>query len=140
MYEGNDQLSSQEMTLAQVLDLGKPIVLNFWAGLCPPCRAEMPDIQRVYDERGHEVTLLGIDIGPFTGLGTRDQGKALFDDLELSYPAGTTFDEKAIRELEIVGMPTTIFLSRNGQILRRWIGFLTKAKLNELVDLLLAES
>ncbi len=139
-YQGADELGGQEVKLAQILDNGKPLVLNLWAGLCPPCRAEMPDIQRVYEARGHEVTVLGIDIGPFVFLGSRDEGKALIEELGLSYPAGTTFDQEAIREIGILGMPTTIFLKPNGNVQRTWIGFLTEGKLNELIDKLIAEA
>ena len=139
-YQGADELGGQELKLAQILDNGMPLVLNLWAGLCPPCRAEMPDIQRVYEARGHEVTVLGIDIGPFVFLGSRDEGKALIEELGLSYPAGTTFDQEAIREIGILGMPTTIFLKPNGNVQRTWIGFLTEGKLNELIDKLIAEA
>ena len=69
--------------------LGQPVVLNFWAALCPPCRAEMPEFQRVYDEREAEVLVLGIDIGPQQFLGSREEGRALLADLGVHYPAGT---------------------------------------------------
>ncbi len=48
LYQGEDKLGAEKLDLAQLH--GKPIVLNFWAGLCPPCRAEMPDLQSFYDE------------------------------------------------------------------------------------------
>ena len=54
---------------------GRPIVLNFWAGLCPPCRAEMPNLQAFYEKFGDQVTLLGLDVGPFTGLGSNQNGE-----------------------------------------------------------------
>jgi len=139
-YQGADELGGREVELTKILDNGKPLVLNFWAALCPPCRAEMTDIQQVYEARGHEVTVLGIDIGPFVFLGSRDEGKALIEELELSYPAGTTFDQEAIREIGILGMPTTIFLKPNGEVQRKWTGFLTEDKFNELIDKLVAEA
>ena len=57
-YQRADELGGEEVTLAELVGHGKPVVLNFWAALCPPCRAEMPDIQAVYDKRGHEVTII----------------------------------------------------------------------------------
>jgi thiol-disulfide isomerase/thioredoxin len=114
--------------------LGKPVVLNFWAALCPPCRAEMPDFQEVYDERHDEVTIIGIDIGQQQYLGSREDAKKLLVDLGVTYPAGTTFDEGVVRDFRVVGMPTTFFINTDGSLLRAWSGLLTKAKINELID------
>ena len=63
-----------------MLALDKPVVLNFWAGLCPPCRAEMPDLQRVNDRFGDRVLLFGLDVGPFVLLGSREDGKELLEE------------------------------------------------------------
>ena len=139
-YQGEDELGGQETTLTDLLAQEKPVVLNFWAALCAPCLAEMPDIQKVYDQRQGEVLIVGIDLGPFVLLGTRDEGKALLEELDISYPAGTTFDEQAFRDLQILGMPTSIFLKPSGEVHRRWTGFLDEAKLNELIDELIAAS
>ena len=134
-YQGADLIGGEETTLAAALEhADKPIVLNFWAGLCPPCRAEMPDFQEVYEERSDEVLLLGIDIGPFQFLGTREEGRALLRELDVDYPAGTTYQETILRDLEILGMPTTFFIRRDGSLQAKWSGLLTKDKLNELID------
>lgn len=133
-YQGQETLGGETASLSSVLAQGKPVVLNFWAALCPPCRAEMPEFQRVHEHRGGEVTILGVDIGPQQFLGTREEGRALLQELGVTYPAGTTYDEMVAREFEIVGMPTTIFIRADGAVARKWSGILTEDKLNELVD------
>ena len=133
-YQGQETLGGESASLSSVLAQGKPVVLNFWAALCPPCRAEMPEFQRVHEHRGDEVTILGVDIGPQQFLGTREEGRALLQELGVTYPAGTTYDETVAREFEIVGMPTTIFIRADGSVARKWSGILTEDKLNELVD------
>ena len=140
LYQGAEELGGQEVSVEEVLDDGKPVVLNFWAGLCPPCRGEMPDFQEVYDQRRQQIIMLGIDVGPFLFLGTREEGRALLEEISITYPAGTTFDEEAFRSLELLGMPTTIFLEPGGKLHRKWTGILTKDKLNELIDDLLEAS
>ena len=67
-------------------------MLNFWAGLCPPCRAEMPQFQVFYEEFKDQIQLVGIDIGVFTGLGYRNAAAALLRELGVTYPAGWTED------------------------------------------------
>ena len=60
LFQGQERLGAKKLDIDQIL--GKPIVLNFWAGQCPPCRAEMPNLQEFYEESKDEVTLLGIDV------------------------------------------------------------------------------
>lgn len=62
--------------------------------MSPTCRVEMPDLQAVYEEFNEEIMLIGLDVGPFIGLGSREDGKALLQELEVTYPAGTTFESK----------------------------------------------
>ncbi len=136
--QGADVIGEGDVTLAEVVDGGKPVVVNFWAALCAPCRLEMPDFQRVYDARADEVTILGVDIGPQWRLGTREQGEALLAELGITYPAGITSDSDVNTKFGILGMPTTVFIRADGQVLRTWTGALNEAKMNELIDGLLA--
>ena len=137
-YQTGGGLTGERMQFSAVLDDGKPVVLNFWAGLCPPCRAEMPEFQEVYDEYQDRILLLGIDLGPFTGLGSSDQGRALLAELGVSYPAGTTEDADVVARFQVLGMPTTLFVTPDGGITAKWTGLLTKEKLIEHIDELLA--
>ena len=137
-YQGADELGGEEVLLSSVVGHGKPVMLNFWAALCPPCRAEMPDIQAVYEARGHEITVIGVDIGPQQFLGSREDGKKLLVNLGVHYPAGTTFDDGVVRDFRVVGMPTTFFIRADGTLMRSWSGLLTESKLNEIIDELFA--
>jgi cytochrome c biogenesis protein CcmG/thiol:disulfide interchange protein DsbE len=140
VYQGEDVLGGQGVNLSDVLAEGKPIVLNFWAGLCPPCRLEMPDLQGVHDAFKDDIVLFGLDVGPFTALGTNDDGKQLLGSLGVTYPTGTTSDAKVVQAYQITGMPSTYFIKPNGEIARKWTGLLTEEKLTELVQELLDAS
>ncbi len=137
LYQGSDVLGEGNLTISSLQ--GKPLVLNFWAGLCPPCRAEMPDLQEFYDENKDRVNLLGIDVGQFTGLGNQESAKALLEELNVTYPAGFTNDAGVMRDYEILGMPTTVFIDSKGKIFRKWGGVLNKDLLtkvtNEMLEL-----
>ena len=67
-------------------------------------------------------------------------GKALVKELIVTYPAGTTFDGKVVRTYQVLGMPTTVFLTPDGKVFRTWTGPLTRAKMVELFEQLLKAS
>jgi thiol-disulfide isomerase/thioredoxin len=125
MYQGAEAVGGNVVRLSQVWARGKPVVVNFFAGLCPPCRAEMPDLQRLADQAEDRFVLISIDVGPYTGLGTREEGQALLRTLGIRYPAGTVFDEDITDTYQILGMPTTVFITADGRILRKHAGLLT---------------
>lgn len=139
-YQEQGVLSGDEANFAQVFDHGKPIVLNFWAGLCPPCRAEMPGFQRVYDDLGDEYTMIGVDIGPFVGLGSHDDARRFLEEFNISYPTAYAEDASPVRDYGVDGMPTTIFITPDGQIFDRRIGFLSEDRLRSKLQDLLASS
>ena len=130
MYQGQDVAGGQEINFRDLLG-GRPIVLNFWAGLCPPCRAEMPDLQACNDKFEDRALLLGIDIGQFTGLGTPRDAQSLLDELGVTYPSGFTNDGNIIQDYKVLGMPTTVFIDAQGEIFNRWTGALNGEVLEE---------
>jgi thiol-disulfide isomerase/thioredoxin len=140
VYQGEDVLGGEEVKLSELLAQGKPVVLNMWAGLCPPCRVEMPDLQEVSEEYGDRVLLFGLDVGPFVGLGSREDGRALLEELKVTYPNGTTLDGEVVARYRVIGMPTTYFIKPNGEVVRQATGLMTKEKMTELVEELLAKS
>ncbi|MCL7453924.1 MAG: TlpA family protein disulfide reductase [Anaerolineae bacterium] len=140
LYHGGGLVDGAETSLSEVLGLGRPVVLNMWAGLCPPCRLEMPDFQEVSQEFGDKISIVGLDVGPFTNLGSSQDGRALIQELGITYLTGTTTDPAVVKEYQLLGMPTTYFIKPDGQILRRWTGLLTADKLTELVQELIEAS
>lgn len=130
MFQGHDVVGGEIVTLNGLIR-ERPIVLNFWAGLCPPCRAEMPDLQEFNEDFRDRVLLLGVDLGQFTGLGNASDAKELLADLAVTYPAGFTSDSGVIINYQILGMPTTIFIDREGKIFSKWTGALNKNVLME---------
>jgi thiol-disulfide isomerase/thioredoxin len=140
VYQGQDVLGGEEVDFSGVVEHGKPVVLNFWAGLCPPCRLEMPDLQEVHEEFGDQIVLVGVDVGTFTGLGDEQEGRALLQEVGVTYPAGTTANAEVMRAYEVIGMPTTLFITPDGEIVERWTGLLTKDKMEELVQELIDAS
>ncbi len=141
MYQGDTAVGGSKIRLSQLWGKRKPVVLNYFAGLCPPCRGELPDFQRLYtDSAKDKFTLIGVDVGSFVGLGSRDDGKALLRELKITFPAGTIFSADGFRRYGILGMPTTVFITADGKILRKYTGMLTRDQMITFVSELLHAS
>ena len=137
LYQGGDQLGSETVAVSDLR--GQPVVLNFWAGLCPPCRAEMPEFQEFADEYEGRATLVGVDLGQSFALGTEVEAIALLGELGVTYPAGAPDDENLARELGVLGLPATFFVAADGSLHRKWQGVLNGEKLAEITDEMLAQ-
>ena len=132
LFRGEEVLGT---SISRLSDLrGKPVVLNFWGGLLPPSRAEMPELQAFYQEFEDQVSLLGIDIGAFVGLGSQQDAQNLLRELNITYPAGFTDDSSVVRRYEVLGLPTTVFITADGNIFRTWSGALNHDVLISVVQ------
>lgn len=134
VYQGSDILGGDKLSLDDVLALNKPLVLNFWAGDCPPCRAEMPAFQRVYEDVKDDVVFLGLDVGVFTGLGTKTSALRLLDELGITYPIGAPPNRSAVVSYAVRSMPTTVFFDATGKIVDRVDGALSEFRMATIVD------
>lgn len=109
---------------------GEPMVINYFAGWCPPCRAELPDFEAVHQARGDEVTFYGISRDNST-----DEWQNLVGEFGISYE--TVFEgnvEGSFAAVGALGMPTTVFVNADGDIAQVWSGILDEDTLNQLID------
>ncbi|MEX2599455.1 MAG: TlpA family protein disulfide reductase, partial [Dehalococcoidia bacterium] len=111
VYGGQESIGGPRVAFHDVLDQGKPVILNFWAGLCPPCRAEMPSFQRLHETHGDDFVMLGVDVGTFTGLGGTQHALDLLEELSITYPTARALSAQPLRDYGAHGMPTTVFLA-----------------------------
>lgn len=111
---------------------GQPVVVNFWFPSCPPCRAEMPDLQEAYTEfKDRGVQFVGIQQ---LGIDSREDAVTFLEEVGVEYP--NIPDENAAIQLEykILSYPTTVFLDSNHDIAKKWNGLITKEDLREQIE------
>ena len=140
VYGGEDVLGGSEIQLVDLFQQGKPVVVNFWAGVCPPCRQEMPDFQKLYEERKDEIILIGVDVGQFTQLGSQQDARNLLQELNITYPTGYVESDSLLRDYSGFEMPTTVFLTPDGAVFSKHGGFMTGDQMQSRVDELISAS
>lgn len=125
-----DDLEGKLVALADFK--GKPLVLNFWATWCPPCRKEIPDlveIQSLYGERG--VTLIGVAVEEKTRI------PEFVKDNKVNYPilVGREHGIELLQALgnRSAGLPYTVVLDRQGDIVFIKRGALTRERLEQVL-------
>lgn len=137
-YQSGGVLDGRETSYQAVLDQGKPVVLNFWGGLCPPCRAEMPVLEGAWLEHQDDVVMLGVDIGPFFRLGEVEDGISLIREIGVTYPAGNSRSSSLLEDFNLNSLPSTFFVLPNGEIVDDWPGAISSGQLrrriNNLID------
>lgn len=109
---------------------GRIVVLNLWATWCPPCRAEMPDLQRfsdAYADRG--VVVVGVNQGE-----SAQRARAFAHSLGIAYPIWLDGRQQYGRAFTALGLPTTVVVDRNGTVVRGYDGALTFDQLRKAVS------
>ncbi len=105
----------------------RPVVVNFWASWCPPCRAEAPALARSARALGDEVAFLGVNVDD-TARGARD----FVERYDLPFP--TVRDGGLRQVLGMRGLPTTVVLRSDGTVAARIVGGLDAGSLASAVD------
>jgi thiol-disulfide isomerase/thioredoxin len=108
--------------------IGRPVILNFWASWCVPCRFEMPALQRAYeDHRDSGLVVLGVNQ---TFMDNPVAARDFVDELALTFPnarddTGTTSEAL----YQVMGLPISVFITADGEIAHRQIGQMTDAQI-----------
>ncbi len=131
-----EQLGGGEITLSSLR--GQVVILNIWASWCPPCRAEMPALQRVYESnRGRGLYVLGIHTTFQDREGAANEFAMQHD---ISFPILLDRAGSVSRMFQMQALPTTFFIDREGIIQEVVIGGpLSEVSLQTTVETLLGE-
>ena len=126
-------LDGEDITLSDLR--GRAVLINFWATWCPPCRLEMPAMQRVYErykEEGFVVLAVNFREG-------QEQVKPFVEELGLTFPV--LLDEKGnvASQYRVIGLPSSYFVDKEGRIQTVQVGAMSEAFMEEQVQRLVGE-
>lgn len=107
---------------------GKKVMLNFWATWCPPCKAEMPHMQKFYEEKGDEIHILAVNIDP------KNDVAGFAKEMNLHFPILLDKNDKVMKMYQILSIPTTYFIDEDGIIRNKFIGAMLLDKMREFFE------
>lgn len=107
---------------------GQPLVVNFFASWCAPCRAELPDFEEVHVASGGDVVFLGIshDLD-------ESSWRSFVDEVDITYTTVFQPEQEMFVALELFGMPSTAFVTADGEIVHTVSGLVNKETLRALI-------
>lgn len=107
---------------------GRPVVLNFWASWCLPCRHEMPAFDAVAHERPG-IFMLGVAVKD-----TEPAARAFAGEVGVSYALGHDSDGTILEKYPTLGLPATWFITDDGTVAEQWFGQLDESLLGEMIE------
>lgn len=137
---GSDETSGEALPEAELTDLrtekaadwgadGKPLVVNFWASWCTPCKTEMPAFEEVSQELDGKVAIVGV-----TDTLDLDGSREAAENAGVTYPLLVDEEQNLQVDLGIAGLPATVFVDEDGTIVGRHLGALTHDELTKEIE------
>lgn len=112
---------------------GKPVVLNFWASWCPPCKGEMPEFQKLYEEMKDEVYFVMVDMVD-GGQETVETGSSFIKENGYSFPVYYDTEYDAAIAYQARSLPMTLFIDEEGNYITGHTGMITGDLLREKTE------
>ncbi len=114
---------------------GEPMIVNFWASWCPPCKAEMPDFQDAFEEYGDEIRFVMINVTTWEQ--APGDADAFLESTDYTFPVYYDRKGEAAEAYGIESIPQTLFISAEGKMLGWEEGMVSESKLQSYIDKLL---
>ncbi|MDK7187627.1 TlpA family protein disulfide reductase [Facklamia hominis] len=118
---------------------GKPAVVNIWATWCNPCRQEMPEFQKVWEEYQDDVNFYLVNALDSKPTETKEKVEDFLEELNFKMPIYYDYHLKTMAVANAVFFPTTLFIDSEGQVVHYQFGQMDQAAIEEQLQKLLKD-
>lgn len=108
----------------------KPVVLNFWASWCGPCRQEAPALKAIYEKYQDRLDFYAINLTSDDNL---DSAKAFVKEFGLTFPILLDETGEVAKQYQVSSIPTSYFIDTNGVIRQKIIGAADRGSFEQIV-------
>lgn len=112
---------------------GKPIVVNFFATWCPPCKAELPSFENLYKKYGEDVEFIMVNLTDGYSQ-IKEDVKDFIDENKYTFPVYYDIDFSAANAYKIYSIPETLFIDKEGNIVYTHVGMISEIMLEEKIN------
>ncbi len=117
---------------------GKPIIVNFWASWCGPCKMELPEFEEAYKTYGEEIEILMVNLTD-EYRETVESAKKFTKDNNYSFPLYFDTEYSASNAYGVYSIPRTLFINKDGNIVKSFTGVIDKETLDRYIKILRGE-
>jgi len=114
---------------------GKPVILNFWDSWCGPCKMEMPDLEKAYQEYGDQIQFMLVDLTDGSQE-TVEKASAFIKEQGYTFPVFYDTAMEGAYTYGVSGIPVTYFISAEGVFVAYYQGAMTEEILQQGIDML----
>ena len=119
--------NGQKVKLSEFI--GKPVVINFWASWCAPCRAELPHFDKLAKELKGQAEFLMVSVYL-----NKEQVKQFVSQSGYTFPLYFDYEEEGANAYEVTGIPVTVFITAEGNVKAKVVGAMSEAVLRSYIN------